>query len=84
MGKIDYLMRVKKDLMDFEACLDRFSDRKEAYDKWLKEYRLLGVVEVVRSLISQFQGVDDIKRELNVVYRMIEEEIAKESEEEGG
>jgi len=76
------LQKIKKDLQDFELCLiDANGNVAIAFDNWLKEHRLLGVLYTVSHWVNMNWNEEEVRRDLQDMYRLIDEEIQKIEEE---
>jgi len=78
MGRVERLLSIKKQLLDFERCLNEAGgDVSVAFDRWLEEYRLLGVVQAIGYWVNDGWSEERVRKELGEAIRLIDEELGK-------
>ena len=83
MDRVQRLLSIKKQVQDFEKCLDEAEGNLSvAFDKWLKEYRLLGVVQAIGYWVNNSWSEEQVRKELEGMVKLIDEELGKVSSEE--
>jgi hypothetical protein len=76
MDKVQRLLSIKKQFQDFERCLNEANGNVSvAFDKWLEEYRLLGVVEAIGYWVNDGWSEERVRAELQEMVKLIDEEI---------
>jgi hypothetical protein len=76
MDKVQRLLNIKKQLQDFEKCLSEANGNVSvAFDKWLKEYRLLGVVQAIGYWVNDGWSSEHVRAELHEMIKLIDEEL---------
>jgi len=76
MDRVQRLLNIKKQLQDFEKCLDEANGNVSvAFDKWLKEYRLLGVVQAISYWVNDGWSSERVRAELQEMVKLIDEEL---------
>jgi len=78
MDRVQRLLNIKKQLQDFEKCLDEANGNVSvAFDEWFKEYRLLGVAQAIGCLVSDSWSEERVRAELQEMVKLIDEELGK-------
>ena len=84
MRRNERLEKIRSELQDFEKCLNEANgDISVAFDRWLESWRLLGVVEAIGYWVNMGWTEEEVRRELQGMYQLIDEELAKIKTEEG-
>jgi hypothetical protein len=83
MRRQERLEKIRNELQDFEKCLNEAQGNVAvAFDKWLESYRLLGVVEAIGYWVNTGWTEEEVRRELQAMLQLIDEELAKIKTEE--
>ena len=83
MRRNERLEKIRSELQDFEKCLNEANgDVSVAFDRWLESWRLLGVVEAIGYWVNMGWTEEEVRRELEQMYQLIDEELAKIKTEE--
>jgi hypothetical protein len=83
MRRQERLEKIRNELQDFEKCLNEAQGNVAvAFDKWLESYRLLGVVEAIGYWVNMGWTEEQVRGELQSMYQLIDEELAKIKTEE--
>jgi hypothetical protein len=78
MRREERLEKIRKELQDFEKCLNEAGGNVAvAFDRWLENWRLLGVVEVIGYWVNMGWTEEEVRKELEAIYRLIDEEQSK-------
>jgi len=81
MDRVQRLLNIKKHLEDFERCLDEANGNLSvAFDRWLEEYRMLGVVEAIGYWVNDGWSEEQVRKELQGMVKLIDEELRKVQE----
>jgi hypothetical protein len=83
MSREERLKKIRSELQDFEKCLNEANGNVSvAFDKWLESYRLLGVVEAIGYWVNMGWTEEEVRKELQAMYQLIDEELNKIKTEE--
>ncbi|ALG96935.1 hypothetical protein [Hydrogenobaculum phage 1] len=83
MSRGGRLKKIRSELQDFEKCLNEANGNVSiAFDKWLESYRLLGVVEAIGYWVNMGWTEEEVRKELQAMYQLIDEELNKIKTEE--
>ena len=83
MGRKERLLKIRSELQDFERCLNETQGNVSlAFDKWLESWRLLGVVEAIGYWVKSDWTEEEVRRELQAMLQLIDEELSKIKTEE--
>jgi len=83
MAREERLKKIKIELQDFEKCLNETNGNVAvAFDRWLESYRLLGVVEAIGYWVNMGWTEEEVRKELQTMYQLIDEELNKIKKEE--
>jgi hypothetical protein len=83
MKREEKLLKIKSELQDFEKCLNEADgDLAVAFEKWLEKYRLVGVIKTVVYWVNMEWNEEEVKSELQEMYRLIDEDLEKIKTEE--
>jgi hypothetical protein len=78
MDRVKRLLGIRKQLLDFERCLDEAEGNVSvAFDKWLEEYRMLGVVEAIGFWVNDGWSEEQVRGEICKIVELIDEELEK-------
>jgi hypothetical protein len=81
MRRQERLEKIRSELQDFERCLNEVGGNVAvAFDRWLESYRLLGVVEVIGYWVNMGWTEEEVRRELEQMYQLIDEGLKKTEE----
>jgi hypothetical protein len=83
MKREERLEKIRSELQDFERCLNEANGNVAvAFDRWLESWRMLGVVEAIWYWVNMGWTEEEVRNELEEVYKLIDEELAKIKAEE--
>jgi Skp family chaperone for outer membrane proteins len=78
MRREERLEKIRKELQDFERCLNEANGNVAvAFDRWLESWRMLGVVEAIGYWVNMGWTEEEVRRELEQMFQLIDEELAK-------
>jgi hypothetical protein len=78
MSTQERLKKIKKELQDFEKCLNEANGNiAVAFDKWLESWRLLGVVKAIGYWVNMGWTEEEARKELKWMYQLIDEGLNK-------
>jgi len=78
MDRKETLKKIRSELADFEKCLNEANGNVEvAFNKWLENWRLLGVVKTIGYWANMGWKEEEVRKELQEMFQLIDEELAK-------